>query len=90
MQLYDAMVQLHQIDFCVATAWGKREVSISKTCSKKGRVFELSRDYKHIVMPSGGLRSISSLNYNDISRFLPDSHFSEDERHCNCSCDKKN
>lgn len=52
-RLYEVMMQLHEKDFCVATGFDDHSVSLSRSCSKVGRVFRLSEDYKHVVMPRG-------------------------------------
>lgn len=89
-RLFRAIMDLHYKDFCATTGWSDHEVSLSKSCRKRGRIFQLSDDYQHIVMPSGELRSIESLTYADVSRHLPDSHFNQEEPHYHCDCDKLN
>jgi len=83
--LYEAMMKVHNIDFCVATSWDDHEVSVSLSCPNRGRVFRFSDDYKHLVMPSGGMRSIESLSYRDVAQYLPrTSGLGDGHEHCGC------
>lgn len=50
-KLFNAMKKIADKNFCVATGWDERELSISRGCNYRGTIFKLTRDYEHIIMP---------------------------------------
>ncbi len=78
-----AMLQIYQKDFCVTTGFDAHQISISRSCIVRGKLFRLSEDYSSLIMPDGTERTIESLNYTDIVPFIPKrSTRSHSHRHC--------
>ncbi|MBU3923587.1 MAG: hypothetical protein KJ592_01605 [Nanoarchaeota archaeon] len=70
-RLFKAMLRVAWKNFSVNVGWNDHQVSVSRSSSYRGRVFDFSDDYSHLVMPNGGLRSINSLTYADIRECVP-------------------
>lgn len=71
-KLFRVMTQIADKDFCVATAWNERQVSIARSCNYIGKIFLLSDNYKSIKLGSQ-FRPIKYLRYEDISAYLSNS-----------------
>ncbi|OGJ20249.1 hypothetical protein A3K73_08245 [Candidatus Pacearchaeota archaeon RBG_13_36_9] len=81
--LFEAMIKVAEKDFCVATAWEPNQMSISISCSYRGKVFMLSQDYKHLFMPNGrGLREIDTLSNTELTKYLPRTVLKDRYQHC--------
>jgi hypothetical protein len=87
-KLFRAMGKIADLEFCVATGYNHNELSISKGCQYRGRIFKLTRDYTHLIMPDGSLRSLDNLSYKEIAKCLPKLKFSAGFYHCDA--DNKN
>lgn len=70
--LYESMRAIAKKDFCVATGWTDHEISISKSCLHRGKIFVLSEDYQSIVVPGFDITvPITKLAYKDFCTYLP-------------------
>tara|TARA_Y100000310_G_C20604940_1_gene775027 strand:+ start:684 stop:995 length:312 start_codon:yes stop_codon:yes gene_type:complete len=85
-RLSDAMKKIGRKDFCVATSWSEHEISISRSCIYRGRIFKLTSDYNSLMMPDGEIREIDSLTYLDISKYLPKSPKIRGGKHIHRHC----
>jgi hypothetical protein len=83
-KLYYTMMNIAKKDFCVATGWTDREVSIARGCLNPGRIFYLTEDYQALIFP--GLDNmpvpIDSIGYTDFRVFLPSGSSRGEQRHC--------
>jgi len=70
-RLYWFMEQIAAMDFCVATGWEADEVSVSKGCATRGRIFKIAKNYTRLVMPNEKQIKLNRLTYGDIVRYLP-------------------
>ncbi len=84
-KMYFAMRIIKNIDFCVATSWEPNQISIARSCSHRGRVFEFSEDYNGLFLPDIGIIKIKDLGHTDLSLYLPKSP--QIRGHRNCSID---
>ena len=80
--LFDVMIQIAHRDFCVATAWNAYQVSIARSCNMRGKIFNLTPDYKYLILPNKQALPIKELSYSDISYYLPKSNSYGEVRHC--------
>ena len=71
VRLYNLMRTVARIDFCVATAWSGRQVSVALSCFCTGTVFGVSDDYRSITAPDGTVIDIARASYSDIKKYLP-------------------
>ena len=89
-KLFFAMRRVANLDFCVATGWNEREVSIARGCESRGKIFELTEDYEAIILPGFETTPVSlrDLSRNDITTYLPEQGYKSDQKHC--SFDNRN
>jgi hypothetical protein len=78
---YESMIKINALGFCVATSWKKNQVSISRSCEMPGYVFEFTKSYKSIVLPTKGNVQIRFLKFDHLDYYLPKSGIT---RHMNC------
>ena len=81
-KLFNAMIKIHEADFCVATAWDEHQVSIAISCRKRGILFELTPDYQELIMPDGTKLPIDKLEYTAINKYLPENIIAGEIEHC--------
>lgn len=84
-KLFEAMLGIAKKDLCVATSWDSDQVSIARSCSMRGRVFQLTSDYESIIIPNEKKFRIDKLVYSDIVKYLPISY----GKQFHCSFDDK-
>lgn len=81
-KLADVMLKVGRKDFCVATAWNARQISISMSCNSRGKIFKITEDYKTLIAPDETRISIETAEYIDIAKYLNHSKYREHKRHC--------
>ena len=81
-KLYNAMLQLSKLDFCVATAWYAKQVSIARSCNMRGKIFYLTRSYKSLILPDKRKVPIIRVSRNDICTYLPSISSAGHFEHC--------
>ncbi|MBU0957314.1 MAG: hypothetical protein KKF56_00740 [Nanoarchaeota archaeon] len=81
-RLYWFMEEVAKLNFCVATGWEADEVSVSKDCAIRGRIFKTTKNYTRLQMPNGKEIKLDRLTYEDIVRYLPVRGFEGQHRHC--------
>lgn len=90
-KLAKVMAKMGRLDFCVATAWNADEISISRSCHHRGRIFKISNDYKKLILVEYNSKAkpkevasmdMNSLDYNSIAKNLPNARFSLGYTNC--------
>ena len=81
-KLFEAMRELHEKDFCVSFGWDCNEVSISRSCMKRGRIFPFANDYTCLIFPNGKAYRIKELSHEDIAYSLPTARLKTGETNC--------
>jgi hypothetical protein len=87
-KLFRAIVEIANKDFCVATAWNDHQVSIAKTCSYRGKIFELTPDYKSLILNGDEIIPLEELSYQRIERHLAKKSYGH-LKHCEFDLSKK-
>ncbi len=80
--LYRLMAEIAGKDFCVATAWNEKEISIARSCEYRGRIFLTDSQYQKIIMHDGKETHIRDLSYKDIAQHLPNAPSDRKQKHC--------
>jgi hypothetical protein len=80
-RLFDAMMEIANKDFCVATAWNDHQVSIAKTCAYRGNIFEFTPNYDSLVLTDEEIIPLTELTYHKVSKHLPDKSYGH-RKHC--------
>ena len=81
-RLFDFMLKIANLDFCVATAWNSDQVSIARSCKMRGKIFRTTADYKSIILPDHQQIPLERLAYSDITHYLPKSNSYGEVEHC--------
>jgi len=81
-KILEAMIKLQNIDFCAALAWSENEVSISRSCGYRGKIFVFTSDYQGLIMPDKRIVQIKDLSYPDLVKYLPNKSLPEGQKHC--------
>jgi hypothetical protein len=69
-KLFSLMKIIRKKDFCVATGWDSKEISISLSCSLRGTLCRIVDDYKFLIFPDGFKEKVYNLNYITIKDHL--------------------
>ena len=83
-RLFPAMQKIHNRDFCVTTGWTDHQISISRSCVYRGKLFNFSKDYGLLITLGGWSKRIDNIGYADLADYLPAVRGKE----LHCSVDK--
>jgi len=81
-KLFFAMEIIRKKDFCVATAWSEKEVSVAKACSFAGAIFSITDDYMGLKAPDGEVYLLRELKRENIVKYLPNAPQKDFNKHC--------
>lgn len=83
-KLYGLMKKIQELNFCVATSWSGKQVSIARGCYHSGMIFAVSEDYNTIMTPDNHIISPEQ-GREIIEPYLPNTpklEIQDREKHC--------